>query len=476
MSSAHLTMPVLRDLTAISSRIYTRTRGPSARYYADFRDFKEVGGGQEALIPRGSARATTCLREAESLATARLAELERRKAACPSVTGSERRLGAYAAYHLEQKALNEEADAQWLESAQRHLEHARDFFGDRRDLADIQVRELTEYVRHLSTSSNGRGGTLSSGSINQYLNSFSNLFNRAISEGVLPMGANPVGALLRRPRIKRAETLWLEVHEMAHMLAFAKTYRPARDDLAIPYFHAILAGYALTGCRESELLGLELDDVSLDRQVVRVRPNDWRRLKTDDSSRSIPLCSQLVEIWREYLNGPYRPTGRLMFPALRRDGRPERMITDLRKTLDKMPMPKRFERKRTAEELVRAEAERQRLLARWETGKRGPKPSVMREDLERPVSATVLPPLRTKMLRHTYCAARLQTLDHGRPISIYTVAQEMGHEDITMVKKVYAHLGLVRHRGEEVEYRIPDSTRDGEGTDLTWRDKCRTAA
>lgn len=88
MSSAHLTMPVLRDLTAISSRIYTRTRGPSARYYADFRDFKDVGGGQEALIPRGSSRATTCPREAESLATARLAELERRKAASVPIGGA----------------------------------------------------------------------------------------------------------------------------------------------------------------------------------------------------------------------------------------------------------------------------------------------------------------------------------------------------------------------------------------------------
>jgi hypothetical protein len=30
--------------------------------------------------------------------------------------------------------------------------------------------------------------------------------------------------------------------------------------------------------------------------------------------------------------------------------------------------------------------------------------------------------IRSKMFRHTYCAARLQTLDNGAPVSPYTVA------------------------------------------------------
>src|SRR5213594_2696726 len=29
--------------------------------------------------------------------------------------------------------------------------------------------------------------------------------------------------------------------------------------------------------------------------------------------------------------------------------------------------------------------------------------------------------IRSKMFRHTYCAARLQTLDQGAPVSVYTV-------------------------------------------------------
>ena len=62
--------------------------------------------------------------------------------------------------------------------------------------------------------------------------------------------------------------------------------------------------------------------------------------------------------------------------------------------------------------------------------------------------------IRTKAFRHTYCAARLQTFDQGAPVSTYTVARELGHESEAMVRRVYAHLGTIRHRSEVVEYRV----------------------
>ncbi len=63
-------------------------------------------------------------------------------------------------------------------------------------------------------------------------------------------------------------------------------------------------------------------------------------------------------------------------------------------------------------------------------------------------------PVRSKMWRHTYCAARFPSLDHGAPVSVYTVAKEMGHCGESMVRRVYGHLGAVRHRAEVVEYRV----------------------
>ena len=58
------------------------------------------------------------------------------------------------------------------------------------------------------------------------------------------------------------------------------------------------------------------------------------------------------------------------------------------------------------------------------------------------------------MFRHTYCAARLQTLDNGAPVSEYTMARELGHGGFALVRRVYGHLGQVRHRSEVVEYRV----------------------
>lgn len=43
--------------------------------------------------------------------------------------------------------------------------------------------------------------------------------------------------------------------------------------------------------------------------------------------------------------------------------------------------------------------------------------------------------------------------DRGAPDSTYTVARELGHESEAMVRRVYAHLGEVRHRSDVVEYR-----------------------
>jgi integrase len=61
--------------------------------------------------------------------------------------------------------------------------------------------------------------------------------------------------------------------------------------------------------------------------------------------------------------------------------------------------------------------------------------------------------IRTRIFRQTYCAARLQTLDRGRPVSLYTVSRELGHDSEDMVRRVYARLGRVRHRVEAPEFR-----------------------
>ena len=47
--------------------------------------------------------------------------------------------------------------------------------------------------------------------------------------------------------------------------------------------------------------------------------------------------------------------------------------------------------------------------------------------------------------------------DAGAPVSIYTVARELGHRSDETVRRVYAHLGTTRHRSDVVEYRVAQS-------------------
>lgn len=224
----------------------------------------------------------------------------------------------------------------------------------------------------------------------------------------MPTGYNPVGDCYEKPERPKREAKWLEVPEASLLLEAARTYLPERSTkggrVGLPFAYELLAAFLLTGGRESEVLGLEVADVSLDRGIVTFRPNRWRRLKTTGSHRSVPLWPQLREILGRYLGE--RPPSTLLFPSYRTGE--EAMLTDFRKLLD-------------------AVAEQ----AGWKAGE-----------------------VRSKMFRHTYITARLQTLDRGAPVSTWTVAREVGHTSTRMIEATYGHLGEVRHRAEVVEFRI----------------------
>ncbi len=216
-----------------------------------------------------------------------------------------------------------------------------------------------------------------------------------------------MGDFDEKPSPVRREARWLEVHHAALLLEAARTYRSAAQKGGrppLPYAYELAATFLLTGGRESEILGLEVDDLSLDRGVVTFRPNVWRRLKTATSHRSVPLWPQLRTILEGYL--AERPPRRLLFPS--HCAGDEAMLTDWRKPLDAVA-----------------------ARAGWKTGE-----------------------IRSKMFRHTYCAARLQTLDQGAPVSTFTVARELGHGGEAIVRKVHDHLGEVRQRSAVLEYRV----------------------
>jgi integrase len=50
-----------------------------------------------------------------------------------------------------------------------------------------------------------------------------------------------------------------------------------------------------TGCRLAEIVGLELDDIDMTEEVIHIRPNRIRRLKTANSTRALPLVGYAKE-------------------------------------------------------------------------------------------------------------------------------------------------------------------------------------
>ena len=398
------------------SRVYWN----HGRLWGDFRDFAAVGGRREPLISPGEKLATEDPDVASRLADLRLAELkdlrqrQRDSGRVPSPT-----LAAFSRDHLIAKKRAGKVTDGWLVAIEGFLRRAVEHFGADRSLDEIRpsdVRGFAEWVasqparrpRSGEGESNRPVRTMTAYSVRAHLFALSNLYRRAQESELVPLGYNPVAALMDKPAIARKEARWLEVHEAALLLESARTLpsvvTAAGEAIGAAVGHPFLATFLLTGGRYREVLGLELEDVSFDRKTVTFRPNDWRRLKTQGSWRVVPLWPQLEGILRAYVFGPrLERAGRLLFP-----GAEAGMLRETRRLLDRI-------------------AKR----AGWKAGE-----------------------IRHRIFRHTYAASRLQTLDRGAPVSLYTVSRELGHGSEDMVRRVYAHLGTVRHRSEVVEYRV----------------------
>lgn len=397
----------------------------NGRWFAELREYSDViRPGEDirvrmALVPKGEKKATADKVVADKLFSEIVQELEARRRN-RSLFGVERQadLGPYAEYHLKQKAKDGETTDLWLTQAEKHLTAACAFFGERTDLASLSPEDFTRWVEHLRRQKNGRGGTLSETSVRKYLNSVSNLFKRAVSERYVP--SNPVGDMYSKPTEKRQEAPFLTAPEAALLLESARTYQPntgggqparwggIRPDPFL-WMYPLLATFLLTGARRAEVLGLEVDDVSLRHNKIWIRPNRWRRLKTSGSKRTVPLWPQLKEILQAYLLERERAggLGSLLFPSGR--GPEERMVQDVRKAMDRI-------------------------------GARAGFPEGY---------------VRLHMLRHTYTSARVQTCDRGRPVALYTVARELGHRSTNMLEDRYGHLHDRVEEGEAevVEFR-----------------------
>ena len=416
------------------AKIYWRNHGGVRRAWGDFREYARWGGRRTPLICPGETKATTDEVRAHELFARRLQELWDARDADTRMEPLTIRppLHRAIAEYLSAKA-DEPVTATWVAAHAGFLAKAMAFFGPHIKLAAITTERVLDFMEWLRRQPTPQGRTYSEQSVRHHLYALSALYRKAQRKGWVPRAVNPVSLLERheRPKVGRSRTDFLEVPDAARMLWAAATYAAKPQEPEMRLAHALVASFLLTGGRQKEVAGLAIRDIRFDLDTVTFQPHPWHkggRLKTEGAERTIPLWPQLREILEGYL-AAYRQhlPGQVLFPSPHLTA--DRPLTDLRDLLDRVAVragllvpvldPRTGKQSRTAAgQLV------------W-AGQR----------------------IRTRVFRQTYCAARLQTLDHGRPVSLYTVAQELGHESEEMVRRVYGRLGKSRHRAEAPEFR-----------------------
>lgn len=353
-------------------------------------DLRDLGGGRKACVPENERGATADGDEAARILVDAVEALKNGE------TTEDPLLRVYAERHLEKKA--EHRRESTVARDEQSLRIALSYFGEEVRLSEIGVAKLSDFVTWRRRQPGVREGTtISDRTILNDLHALSSLYKRAVAEG--KASENPVRRLPEKPSIGSDERVWLEPGEAARFLAAAAKLDADPHPRTVPYLRPVFAVPLLTSARKSEALGLEARDVDFERSVVHIRPNRWRKLKTRYSKRSVPLWPQLRKILAEHVERFDLSEG-LLFPAP--DGA---MLSDLRGS----------------------------IAAILEEAK-----------IEKRVTFTTL--------RHTYASTRIQTLDNGAPVSLYTVAREMGHQGVNQIEKTYGHLQSTRHRSPVVEY------------------------
>jgi integrase len=369
------------------------------RWYADFRDFADEGGGLEAMIPPGERFATKSRAEAVKLGKARHDELKAARRRGPAPTGVDlTRLGHFVDHHLEREASETQRPEAGLKQLEQQLETAVTHFGSEVKVRAIRTADIRGYLDRL------RLDGLSPETQRKYLYALSKLLRRARAEEVVPMEHNPIAALVNKPGKTPTEREWLEIPRAALVLEAARLYQPRRKDLGVPYAYPLIACLLLTGGRPAEVMGLQVADLNFRDETIRFRKNNRRRLKTQQSRRTVRMWPQLKAVLLAYMQGADRPQGRFLFPS---PDNPDRPLAGMKKLLAEIAL---------------------------RTGLQGE--------------------LTPKVFRHTYCAARLQTTDNGHPVAMITVVEEMGHDSWEMVRDIYGHVGKVRRRADVVEYPL----------------------
>jgi integrase len=174
--------------------------------------------------------------------------------------------------------------------------------GDR-DVSAYTREDAKLFVRHLTQKGN------KTATIRRRINSLSAILNYAYAELDLDK-RNPFTKLMIRNEgddITKRGTFTLDQLKQGygHALRSASTVK-----MLMP-----LLGE--TGCRLAEIVGLEFTDIDLEQDLIHIRPNSIRRLKTKNSIRALPLVGYAKVAMAEVIK---HSDGKYLYPRYVKDG------------------------------------------------------------------------------------------------------------------------------------------------------------
>ena len=287
----------------------------NGRAYGDFRAYADVGGTKSSLAESGKTWGTNDPALADALFAAELTRLqEKRRTGAGAQQGRNTTLDVLVRDHLIKKRKANKTSLSHLNDLDQRLRVAIEFFGTKRDPRTIEPDDVRRWAEDLAKDGKRKPGT-----VRHFLNALSGLYGRAQEGLYVEKKYNPVSELQEKPTgwSGRSEATSFEVHEAALILEAARIVEKRNRMNATPGLHTLIGMFLLTSGRASEVLGLDVDDVSFDRGRVYFRPNEHRGLKTRTSRRDVPLWPQARELLQQWMfggaDGP-RTSG-LLFPS-----------------------------------------------------------------------------------------------------------------------------------------------------------------
>lgn len=173
-------------------------------------------------------------------------------------------------------------------------------------LADVTPAKLAECRDKLLSERTYRGNDRSPATTNRYLAALSHAFTIAVKEWGW-VDSNPVQKV-RKPKEPRGIVRFLSDDERGRLLAAAKESKNQ-------YLYLIVVLCLSTGARKMEVMGLEWDDVDLNRCVITLHETK------NGERRVLPIAGRALELLEQHAK-IYRRNSGLVFPNQHRPDKP----------------------------------------------------------------------------------------------------------------------------------------------------------